>query len=93
MEEDDLANMGSSGDTEIDFQNIIYYAAPKATSASGKIDPELEATFDKLGIPLHERNMLAEWQWMRYLTPFQSRPLLRRPLRRKESYSVPFRKR
>ncbi|NLB67651.1 MAG: Fe-S cluster assembly protein SufB [Bacteroidales bacterium] len=44
---------------EIDFQNIIYYAAPKATSASGKIDPELEATFDKLGIPLHERNMLA----------------------------------
>ncbi len=44
---------------EIDFQDIIYYAAPKATNASGKIDPELEATFDKLGIPLHERNMLA----------------------------------
>ena len=44
---------------EIDFQDIIYYAAPKATSTSGEIDPELEATFDKLGIPLHERNMLA----------------------------------
>ena len=44
---------------EIDFQDIIYYAAPKAPSTSGEIDPELEATFDKLGIPLHERNMLA----------------------------------
>ena len=44
---------------EIDFQDIIYYAAPKAMNTSGEIDPELEATFDKLGIPLHERNMLA----------------------------------
>ena len=44
---------------EIDFQDIIYYAAPKPTNTSGEIDPELEATFDKLGIPLHERNVLA----------------------------------
>ncbi len=44
---------------EIDFQDIIYYAAPKSLSDSGEIDPELEATFDKLGIPLHERNILA----------------------------------
>ena len=44
---------------EIDFQDIIYYAAPKPKSTKREIDPKLEATFDKLGIPLHERNVLA----------------------------------
>ena len=45
---------------EIDFQDIVYYAAPKSSSeASGTIDPELEKTFDKLGIPLKERDFLA----------------------------------
>ena len=44
---------------EIDFQDIIYYAAPKPKSTKREIAPELEATFDKLGIPLHERNVLA----------------------------------
>ncbi len=45
---------------EIDFQDIIYYAAPKKDSDRPKeIDPELEKTFDKLGIPLHERETLA----------------------------------
>ena len=47
----------------IDFQDIIYYAAPKKPSEhkSGKrtIDPEIEKTFDKLGIPLNEREALA----------------------------------
>ena len=47
---------------EIDYQEIIYYAAPK-TKADLKnrdeIDPELLKTFDKLGIPLHERKMLS----------------------------------
>ena len=43
----------------IDFQNIIYYAAPKPKAATADIDPALQATFDKLGIPLHERNILA----------------------------------
>lgn len=43
---------------KIDYQNIIYYAAPAAKKESKEIDPELEATFDKLGIPLHERNVL-----------------------------------
>ena len=48
---------------EIDFQDIIYYAAPKSASAADgpkTIDPELEKTFDKLGIPLQERERLAE---------------------------------
>ena len=45
---------------EIDFQDIIYYAAPKRNEDRPKeIDPELEKTFDKLGIPLHERKALA----------------------------------
>lgn len=45
---------------DIDFQDIIYYAAPKKEGDSPKkIDPELEKTFDKLGIPLHERETLA----------------------------------
>ena len=43
---------------KIDYQNIIYYAAPAVKKESKEIDPELEATFDKLGIPLHERNVL-----------------------------------
>ena len=45
---------------EIDFQDIIYYAAPKKDSERPReIDPELEKTFDKLGIPLNERAALA----------------------------------
>ena len=43
----------------IDFQDIIYYAAPAPKKEKREIDPELEETFNKLGIPLHERNVLA----------------------------------
>ncbi len=46
---------------EIDFQEIIYYAAPKTESKKSpdEVDPELLKTFDKLGIPLEEQMMLA----------------------------------
>jgi len=45
---------------EIDYQDIIYYAAPKKDSERPtEIDPALMETFDKLGIPLHEREILA----------------------------------
>ena len=44
----------------IDYQDIIYYAAPKKDSERPKeIDPALAETFEKLGIPLHEREALA----------------------------------
>ncbi|MDD5732600.1 MAG: Fe-S cluster assembly protein SufB, partial [Bacteroidales bacterium] len=46
----------------IDYHDIIYYAAPKKPASgteAGMIDPVLADTFDKLGIPLHERNVLA----------------------------------
>ncbi len=46
----------------IDFQDIIYYAAPKSAkklSSMDQVDPELKRTFDKLGIPLEEQMALA----------------------------------
>lgn len=45
----------------IDYQGISYYADPTAKKKEGKkeIDPELEKTFDKLGIPLEERLALS----------------------------------
>ena len=46
----------------IDYQDIIYYAAPKSKptlNSLDEVDPELKATFDKLGIPLNEQKVLA----------------------------------
>ena len=47
---------------KIDYLDIIYYAAPKkkeGPKSLDDVDPELLKTFDKLGIPLHEREHLA----------------------------------
>ena len=47
---------------DIDYQSISYYAAPKkkdGPKSMDEVDPELIKTFEKLGIPLHEREMLA----------------------------------
>ena len=47
---------------EIDFQNIIYYAAPKKKkqlASLDEVDPEVRKTFDKLGIPTYEQKKLA----------------------------------
>ena len=47
----------------IDYQTISYYAAPKNADDGPKsldeVDPKLLETYDKLGIPLHERARLA----------------------------------
>ncbi|MCS4502642.1 FeS cluster assembly protein SufB [wastewater metagenome] len=44
----------------IDFQAISYYAAPKERPESlDEVDPKLLETYEKLGIPMHEREMLA----------------------------------
>ena len=47
----------------IDYQAISYYSAPKSKKAGPKsldeVDPELLRTYEKLGIPLQEREMLA----------------------------------
>lgn len=47
---------------DIDFQDVIYYAAPKQKpelESLDEVDPELLATFDKLGIPLDEQKVLS----------------------------------
>jgi len=47
----------------IDYQDIIYYAAPKSRKNAPKsldeVDPELLKTYEKLGIPLKEQELLA----------------------------------
>ena len=47
---------------EVDFQEISYYAAPKQKkllNSLDEVDPELLATYEKLGIPLEEQKALA----------------------------------
>jgi len=47
---------------EIDFNDIYYYAAPKGISgpkALAEVDPEILKVYEKLGIPLHEQEILA----------------------------------
>jgi len=59
MEEPDWAALGHGS---IDYQEMIYYAAPKqqAKKASlDEVDPKLLETFDKLGIPLSEQKRLS----------------------------------
>jgi Fe-S cluster assembly protein SufB len=48
--------------TPIDYQGIIYYSAPKPKkklASMDEVDPEVRATFEKLGIPLEEQKMLS----------------------------------
>ncbi|MCB1949295.1 Fe-S cluster assembly protein SufB [Nitrosomonas sp.] len=48
--------------SKIDFQSISYYAAPKPKkklASMDEVDPELLRTFEKLGVPMHERAALA----------------------------------
>ena len=60
MTEPDWANISYP---PIDYQQIIYYSAPKqkkdAPKSLDEVDPELLRTYEKLGIPLHERAILA----------------------------------
>ena len=45
----------------INYQDIVYYSAPKkkkALNSLDEVDPEVRATFDKLGIPIEEQKML-----------------------------------
>ena len=59
MEEPDWARVDYP---KIDFQDIYYYAAPKSTpgpTSLAEVDPELLRTYEKLGIPLREQEILA----------------------------------
>ncbi|MBO0860389.1 MAG: SufD family Fe-S cluster assembly protein [Chloracidobacterium sp.] len=59
MEEPVWANVNYP---KIDYQDIIYYSAPKQKEKKqslDEVDPQLLDTFEKLGIPLHEQKLLA----------------------------------
>ena len=60
MEEPDWAHVDYP---KIDFQAISYYSAPKSMAdkpqSLDEVDPELLRTYEKLGIPLYEQEMLA----------------------------------
>jgi Fe-S cluster assembly protein SufB len=59
MEEPDWASVSHP---VIDYQNIIYYAAPKQQEKKAsldEVDPKLLETFEKLGIPLSEQKRLS----------------------------------
>lgn len=60
MEQPDWAHLNID---EIDFQAISYFSAPKKDSdrpqSLDEVDPKLLETYDKLGVPLHERARLA----------------------------------
>ena len=52
----------------IDYQDLYYYSAPKSTpgpKSLDEVDPELLRTYEKLGIPLREREILAGVQGAR----------------------------
>ncbi len=59
LEDPDWANIHHD---PIDYQDIIYYAAPKRRPAPGsldEVDPEVRRTFEKLGIPIEEQKALS----------------------------------
>lgn len=59
MKEPDWAHLNIP---PIDYQDIIYYAAPKkkkGPKSLDEVDPELLKTFDKLGIPIEEQKILS----------------------------------
>ena len=46
----------------VDFQDIIYYSAPRqkpTLESLDDLDPEIKATFDKLGVPIEEQKVMA----------------------------------
>ena len=60
MEQPDWAHLNIDA---IDFQAISYFSAPKSDKdrpqSLDEVDPKLLETYDKLGVPLHERARLA----------------------------------
>ena len=62
LEKEQLPQWANVHYPRIDFQDIIYYAAPKPKeqlSSLDEVDPELLRTYEKLGIPLGEQKQLA----------------------------------
>ena len=78
LEEPDWAALGYP---EIDYQDIVYYAAPKQQEKKAsldEVDPKLLETFDKLGIPLSEQKRLSNVAVDAVSTAFRLPPPTRR---------------
>jgi hypothetical protein len=61
----------------INYQNIVYYSAPKQKpnlKNLDELDPEIRRTYEKLGIPLEEQKCLLASRLMRCSTAFRWRP-------------------
>ena len=68
MQEPNWAHLGYD---EIDFQDIIYYSAPKPKkelSSLDEVDPTLLEAYEKLGIPLESKSVWLASPWMQSLT-------------------------
>ena len=62
LEKDDEPTWAHVDYPKIDYQDMYYYAAPKPPQeleSLDEIDPEIRATYDKLGIPIAEQERLA----------------------------------
>jgi Fe-S cluster assembly protein SufB len=56
-------NWASLHYTDIDYQNILYYSAPKkkeSLSSLDEVDEDILSTFEKLGIPLTEQKKISK---------------------------------
>ena len=79
----------------IDFQEIIYYAAPKKKkelSSLDEVDDEIIDTFNRLGIPLEEQKNSQELLLMPYLIQFPLQQHSLTNLKNSGSFSVHFQK-
>ena len=59
---DGRADLGSRPLSKIDFNDIYYYSAPKGSAGPtslAEVDPELLRTYERLGIPLKEQEILS----------------------------------
>jgi len=77
---------------KINYQDIVYYSAPGKRGDGPKsledVDPKLLETYEKLGIPLRERERLAGVAVTRCLTACRSAPRSRSSSPRRESSSA-----
>ncbi len=62
LDKEQLPDWANIKHPPVDFQDIIYYAAPKTSEkleSLDEVDPEILKTYEKLGIPLQEQKLLA----------------------------------
>ncbi len=78
---------------KIDYQNAYYYSAPKkkALAPLDEVDPEILKTYEKLGIPLREQEILAGVRSRRAERATTSNGVIRQAASPSMPCSIPFR--